>query len=211
MGHSDYAPSIFLTAHDPFTGRLEIPQSPFVCALAAAELAHLIVDRRLRLAGGQFVPADLLPDRDVKADALSADGPYRAIDDYVVDRVSRQDAANAVEDVIGAIGSPLYETIADTLVQDGTVRRSEQRRTGGPQFPAVNVLVASGPRLRLNQVIREPRAATLAAAVNIALICALGLENLLEVEISRAFREELHHNLPSQLRILVAGAARAAA
>ena len=75
----------------------------------------------------------------------------------------------------------------------------------------MNVLVASRPRLRLDQVIREPRTATLADALKIALICALQVEHLLEAEMSHAFRDDLQRNLPAQLRMLISEAELAAA
>ena len=60
-------------------------------------------------------------------------------------------------------------------------------------------------------MVREPATFTLAGAVNVALLGALGIERLLESEPSREFLDELNRNLPSQLQMLVAGAAAAAA
>ncbi len=60
-------------------------------------------------------------------------------------------------------------------------------------------------------MVREPSTFTLAGAVNVALLGALGIERLLETEPSKEFLDELNRNLPSQLQMLMAGAAAAAA
>ena len=55
MGHSDYAPNLFLVAHDSFTGRMEVSRELVLCGLVAAELAHLVVERRLGVADDRVV------------------------------------------------------------------------------------------------------------------------------------------------------------
>ena len=60
-------------------------------------------------------------------------------------------------------------------------------------------------------MVREPATFTLAGAVNVALLGALGIERLLEAEPTKEFLDELNRNLPSQLQMLLAGAAAAAA
>ena len=55
MGHSDYAPNLFLVAHDSFTGRMEVSRELVLCGLVSAELAHLIVERRLGVADDRIV------------------------------------------------------------------------------------------------------------------------------------------------------------
>ena len=57
-------------------------------------------------------------------------------------------------------------------------RRGIGRRTGD-RYPAADLLRASGPRLRLDHMVREPSTFTLAGAVNVALLGALGIEGLL--------------------------------
>ena len=58
MGHSDYAPNLFLVAHDSFTGRMEVSRELVVCGVVTAELAHLVVERRLAVADDRIVVAE---------------------------------------------------------------------------------------------------------------------------------------------------------
>ena len=58
-------------------------------------------------------------------------------------------------------------------------------------------------------MVREPATFTLAGAVNVAVLGALGIERLLESEPTTEFLAALHENLPSQLQSLLEGAADA--
>ena len=213
MGHTEYAPNLFLVAHDSFTGRMEVSRELVLCGLVASEVAHLIVERR----GGRRL--GLADDRIVvptsgAAPVDSADPAGREVDDYVVTSVRQQSSSHTVRVWAESLGEVLYGLIADDLVEQGIVRRERRRlvtRRGADRFPAVDLLRASGPRLRLDSMVREPSTFTLAGAVNVGLLGALGIEGLLETELTKEFLDELNHNLPSQLQMLMAGAAAAAA
>ena len=213
MGHSDYAPNLFLVAHDSFTGRIEVSRELVLCGLVTAELAHLIIERRL----------SVLDDRIVVAETSEAARPPTRrpedeagveIDNFVVSSVRQQHTTHSVRIWADSLGEVIYGLIADNLVEQGVVRRERRRmiaRRTGDRFPAADLLRASGPRLRLDHMVREPATFTLAGAVNVALLGSLGIEQLLESEPTKEFLDELNRNLPSQLQALMAGAAAAAA
>jgi hypothetical protein len=209
MGHIEYAPNLFLVAHDSFTGRMEVSRELVLCGLVASEVAHLIVERRLGIADDRIVVPTSGP-----APVDSADPAGREVDDYVVTSVRQQSSSHTVRVWAESLGEVLYGLIADDLVEQGIVRRERRRlvtRRGADRFPAVDLLRASGPRLRLDSMVREPSTFTLAGAVNVGLLGALGIERLLETELTKEFLDELNRNLPGQLQMLMAGAAAAAA
>jgi hypothetical protein len=213
MGHSEYAPNLFLVAHDSFTGRMEVSRELVLCGLVSAELAHLIVERRLGVADDRIVvtetPGSVRPPARGPEDEAGME-----IDEYVVASVRQQSSTHTVRVWAESLGEVVYDLLADNLVEQGVVRRERRRvitRRTGDRFPAADLLRASGPRLRLDHMVREPATFTLAGAVNVALLGALGIERLLETEPSREFLDELNRNLPSQLRMLLAGATAAAA
>ena len=68
--------------------------------------------------------------------------------------------------------------IARAARAQGVVRRERRKvigRRSGDKFPAADLLRASGPRLRLDHMVREPSTFNLAGAVNVAL---LGVERV---------------------------------
>jgi len=213
MGHSDYAPNLFLVAHDSFTGRMEVSRELVLCGLVTAELAHLVIERRLGVVDDHVTITEI-----AGAVRPPARGPEDEagveIDDYVVASVKQQQSTHSVRVWAESLGEVVYGLLADNLVEQGVVRRERRRvitRRTGDRFPAADLLRASGPRLRLDHMIREPATFTLAGAVNVALLGALGIERLLEAEPSKEFLDELNWNLPSQLQMLMAGAAAAGA
>lgn len=213
MGHSDYAPNLFLVAHDSFTGRMEVSRELVLCGLVTAELAHLVIQRRLAVADDRIVLGESAgtarPPAGGPVDQAGAE-----VDEYVETSVRQQHSSHSVRAWSESMGEVLYELIADNLVDRGVVRRERRRVIGrrtGDRYPAADLLRASGPRLRLDHMVREPTTFTLAGAVNVALLGALGIERLLETEPTKEFLDELNRNLPSQLQLLMAGAAAAAA
>lgn len=213
MGHSDYAPNLFLVAHDSFTGRMEVSHELVMCGLVAAEVAHLVIERRLGIADDRITvveaPGAVRPPARTPEDEAGAE-----IDDYVVSSVRQQQTTHTVRVWTESLGEVVYGLIADNLVDQGVVRRERRRGLGrrtGDRFPAADLLRASGPRLRLDHMVREPATFTLAGAVNVALLGNLGIERLLEAEPSKEFLDELNRNLPGQLQMLMAGVAAAAA
>lgn len=213
MGHSDYAPNLFLVAHDSFTGRMEVSRELVLCGVVAAELAHLVVQRRLAVAEDRIVLGESAgaarPPAGGPVDQAGAD-----VDEYVETSVRQQQSSHSVRAWAESMGDVLYELVADNLAEQGVVRRERRRVIGrrtGDRYPAADLLRASGPRLRLDHMIREPTTFTLAGAVNVALLGALGIERLLETEPTKEFLNELNRNLPAQLQLLMAGAAAAAA
>lgn len=213
MGHSDYAPNLFLVAHDSFTGRMEVSRELVLCGLFAAEVAHLVIERRLGFADDRVVvtevPGAVRPPARRPEDEAGVE-----IDDYVVSSVRQQSTTHNVKVWAESLGDVLYGLIADNLVEQGVVRLERRRGLGrrtGDRYPAADLLRASGPRLRLDHMVREPATFTLAGAVNVGLLGKLGIERVLEAEPSKEFLDELNRNLPTQLQMLMAGVAAAAA
>jgi hypothetical protein len=201
MGHSEYAPNLFLVVHDPFSGKLEISRELLDCGLVAAELAHLIIDGWLEIVDDRVV--------------IAGGGPCSdQVDAFVVQSVARQRNQHTVRIWIETLGEVLHGLIADSLIDQRIIRREQRRglvRRGPEQFPAVDLLRASGPRLRLDSMLRDPSSFTLAGAVNAALIGAMGIERILETDVDREFFDELARNLPTQLRALMDGVTSAVA
>ena len=213
MGHSDYAPNLFLVAHDSFTGRMEVSRELVLCGLVAAEFAHLAIERRLGVADDRIIfvetPGSVRPPARGPEDEAGAE-----IDDYVVSSVKQQQSTHTLRVWAESLGEVVYDLVAENLVAQGVVRRERRKvigRRSGDKFPAADLLRASGPRLRLDHMVREPSTFNLAGAVNVAVLGALGIERLLESEPSREFLDELNRNLPTQLQMLVSGVAAAAA
>jgi hypothetical protein len=213
VGHNDFAPSLFLVAHDPFTGRSDINRDLLVCGLAASQLAHLIISRRIEISGGRVVVSGAGPNS-VPQGAAGSGPPRRSdllIDNFVIDSLRREDSPHGVSAWCVALGEQVYGLVSDALVEAGVLRRVDPRRgvTGrsAARFPAVDVLTASSPRLELDHMVREPATATLARAVNLALIARLGIESVLEAELTRDYVDQLHHTLPTQLQMLMIGVA----
>ena len=83
------------------------------------------------------------------------------------------------------------------------------------RFPAVDLLAAARPRLRVEHMLRSPEEFDLPGAMVAVLIQVLGAESMLDPELDRtAVRElsaRLEANLPVHLRALVEGVRTAVA
>ena len=211
MGHSEFAPNLFLVAHDSFTGRMEVSRELVECGLVASEMAYLMIERRLGIADDVIIALEPSGPRPAPENPVEAAGAE--LDEYVVASVRQQETNHTVRVWAESLGEVIYGLVADDLVAQGIVRRERRRvsRRAADKFPAVDLLRASGPRLRLDHMINEPATFTLAGAVNVALIAALGIEKLLESGPSKEFLEQLDRNLLTQLRMLMAGVASTAA
>jgi hypothetical protein len=167
------AARLFLILHDPFSGRCAVSPMALRCALVGAELAELILNRRVAMANGLIVPGD--------ASALGTD----ALSAFVVGAITRQPDNYPVPVWLAAIGDAVAELVAARLMEVGILVRTKSllRRRG--RFPAINLLAAAGPRVRLEYMVRTPEDADVASATCAALIDAVGAARVLQGDTSR--------------------------
>ncbi len=167
------AARLFLVLHDPFSGRCAVSPMALRCALVGAELAELILNRRVAMANDLIVPGEASAPG---TDALSA---------FVVGAITRQPEPYPVPVWLAAIGDAVAELVAARLMEVGILVRTRSliRRRG--RFPAINLLAAAGPRVRLEYMVRTPDDADVASATCAALIDAVGAGRVLQGETSR--------------------------
>jgi hypothetical protein len=192
----------FLIAHDPFDGgRLAISTEILGCGLVGAEIADLVLARRLRIDGDDVVVTE-------------PGGQVDDIDGYVLEAVDGQESVHSVRSWIEPLQDGLYALIGDRLVAAGILRREQGTRRIGrgrqpDRFPADDLLAACAPQQRLEQLLRSPKDLTLASGVLAALLGVLGVDRLLPTAIDRTtLREmlvEIEQNLPTDLRTVCDG------
>lgn len=203
MSHRALAVDFFLIAHDPFNdGKLRIGPELLGSGLVGAEIAELVMARRLRVDGECLVP-------------LNTSGPLDDLGDYVLENVVNQPAAHSVKSWIEPLQDGVYALVGRQLVMTGMVRREAGARRltrGGRQpdrFPANDLLAATRPQQHLEQLLRAPRDLSLAAGMLAALIAALGLDGLLDPNLDRGIMRELlieiEQHLPADLAAVCDG------
>jgi len=196
------AVDFFLIAHDPFDeGRLRISPELLGCGLVGAQLADLVLSRRLGIAGDDLV-------------ILEPGGQLDEVDDYVIEAVGSQESAHPVRSWVEPLQDGLYALIGRKLVASGMVRRQQgsRRISRGRQpdrFPPNDLLAACRSQQQLEQLLRTPSELTLAAGTLAVLIGVLGMDALLNPELDRAtLREiltEIEQFLPGDLRAVCDG------
>lgn len=200
---------MLLLLHDVFTGKPQVAPRLLCSGLAAAELSELIMARYLAIEGDYVIRA---PMRDQGLDELDA---------LVMGMIASQSGAHTVRSWVQALGEPVYDVVTKLAVREGTVRRQSgaRRLTGrGPtRFPAVDLITASGPRLRLEHKLRTPVELDEPAAVLAGVLGALKLDRIVDVDrvdrdraAVRASLAAATSSLPIDLRSLIAGVEAAA-
>ncbi|HZG90941.1 MAG TPA: GPP34 family phosphoprotein [Pseudonocardia sp.] len=169
---------MFLVLHDPFTGKPEVGQDLMKSSLVASELSDLIMSRHLGMEDDHVVVAG--------TGGLESD----EIATFVAHSIDQQPGSHTVRNWIRALGDTVYEMVAGLAVQSGTVRRQPAawRPTGrrADRFPAVDLLRAAGPRLRLEHKLRTPRELDLETSVLAGVLGSLRLERVIDVQRDRA-------------------------
>jgi hypothetical protein len=206
MTQDTLAGRMFLILHDPFTGKPEVGLEPLKNSLVAASLAELMLQRRLGMQDDRVVVVD--PRRNGSDE----------IGTFVVENVQRQRGAHPVKTWLEGLADVIYELIARGLVSDGIVRRERGRRLvkrASDHFPAVDLLRAAGPRVRLEHMLRVPRDLDMAGAALAGIVRALDAERVLDRDRDRAaVRSSVTaaaHHLPPELMGLVDGVQSAVA
>ncbi len=189
------AARLFLILHDPFSGRCAVSSTTLRCVLVGAELAELILNRRVALENELIVLGEPSAPG---ADALSA---------FVVGAIGRQPESYAVPVWLSAIGDAVVELVAARLMEAGILARSKSLLGRRGRFPAINLLAAAGPRVRLVHMVREPQECDVAGATCAALIDAVGAGRVLQGDLSRRELRRgltgLAATLPADLRSVV--------
>lgn len=206
MESDQMATGLFLIAHDEFTGKLRISPDLLGCGLVGAQLAELVMAGRLAVEDNRVVPAGA---RGSGQDEIGA---------FVVDSVQRQPARHTVRAWTETFAPVLHELVSRRLVDLGVVRREQGRgvlRRRTDRFPAVDLLKAARPRVRLEAMLRNPRELDLKGGFTAALVWTLGIDAVLDPDIDRAAARDLvgHivDNLPTDLRALLNGTQAAVA
>ncbi|MHA6624992.1 GOLPH3/VPS74 family protein [Pseudonocardia sichuanensis] len=208
------AARMFLILHDPFTGKALVRASAVRIAVAGAELADLALARPGR---GQLVALE--NDRVVLAGTRPRRLDY--ISSFVVDSIRSQPEAHSATVWTAALADHVFDLVLAQLITEGVVQRQQGGLFGrsSRRFPAVDLLAAAGPRVRLEHALRsdtradgagapdDERALDEETAVLLAVLAAVGGERTLDLD--RAARRRLTaaaaDALPLDLRNLVTG------
>jgi hypothetical protein len=177
MTQETLARRIFLILHDPFTGKPGVSLDGVKYGLVTAGLAGLVTQRRLGVHNGRVT---VLERRGRGSDDVAAflmQGIYGRPDTYI--------ARSWVE----AFTDPVYELVARGLVADGIVRHENGGRRlvrrNPDRFPAVDLVRAAGPKVRLEHMLSSPHDLDFDGAMLAAIIQALHLDHVIDLERER--------------------------
>lgn len=199
MQSIELAEQFFLIGHDEFSGKPAVSHELVECGLVGALLGGLVIESRLAVKEGRVV-------------VLDGAGDGNDVTDKLVRTVDQQTTSHRVRTWAEQLGPYIYGVVAERLVAAGTLRRERGRTLfgrSGERYPAVDLYHAARPRLMLNHVIRHREEMDLDQAVVIALLAAVGIEQVLGLDMNRDMVRNLINSLinamPSQLQELMAG------
>ncbi|HEY0815696.1 MAG TPA: GPP34 family phosphoprotein [Pseudonocardia sp.] len=188
------AARLFLILHDPFNGRCAVSPMALRCAVVGAELAELVLNRRVAMVDELIVLGETYAPG---TDALSA---------FVVGAIARQPESYGVPTWLAAIGDAVAELVTARLMESGILARTKAP-LGRCRYPAINLLAAAGPRVRLEYMVHHPAECDVAGATCAALVDAVGAGRVLQGDVGRKqLRRGLAAvtaQLPPDLRSLV--------
>jgi hypothetical protein len=171
MSRDKLASRVFLILHDQFSGKPLLRPTAVKIAVAGAELAELTLAHRIGMENDRIVVADARPR---KLDHVST---------FVIDSIRSQRDSHTVPVWLAALAERLFDLVATQLVDEGVVHRQRGGVLLGrsaTRFPAADLLAASGPRVRLEHVLRTPRELDPASAAVAAVLGAVGAERVLD-------------------------------
>lgn len=196
MVHDALARRMFLILHDPFSGQPGVPPKSVRHGLVTAGLADLVMHRRIVVENGRAIAVD--PPRN--------EGPD--VDVFLVGSI-QPDGSDITRSWVEAVGDTVYELVARRLVADRVVRREAggRRRRHPDRFPAVDLLRAAGPGVRLEHMLRSPHDMDLVGATLAGIIDCLRMESVLDGDRDRAAVKRSAaaavRQLPADLRTLL--------
>src|SRR5262245_56670382 len=129
MASIDLAEQFFLIGHDEFSGWPDVSYELMECGLVGALFGSLIIEGRRGVKEG-------------KVHALDPEPTGEDLADRLVTTVDRQSVNHRVRTWTEQLGAFAYRTIAERLVDSGTLRREAGRKLlgrAGERYPAVNL------------------------------------------------------------------------
>jgi hypothetical protein len=201
------ATSFFLLCHDVMTGKPLVKADLLRCGVVGAQFADLLLAGRVQMLDARVTPLD---DRlDEMSDRAAA---------YVLEAVLSQPETHIVRTWVDNF-EVLPELVARQLVEQGLVRREAPAsllRHRPDRFPAVDLVRAAGPSVRMRHALLTPQDMDLDNGVLAALIWAVGADSgTLQLEVdrdqARAVVKQIVAGLFPQMAELVEGVRAAAA
>jgi hypothetical protein len=207
MTQNALARKMFLVLHDPFSGKALGPPKLIQYAVVTAGLAELVMHRWLAVENGRIAPAGEWHDGggdDVRAVLVGGVGPA---------------GSNITRTWVEEVGDAVFHEVVRGLVAERVVRREVRggllRRNTTVRFPAVNLLSAAGPRVKLEHMLRSPHDMDIVGTTFAAILDCLRLETVLDGDCDRAMVRRAAgaavRSLPADLRELLTEVARAVA
>jgi hypothetical protein len=194
---------LFLTLHDPFTGKGEVSQELLECGVAAAQIADLVIARRLAVVDDQLLVAE--------PGQAGSTGPSDEVDSYVLGNLADQSRTYSVRTWVTSLGSSVTDLVVRELGDAGVVRHERGRRglrgRKPDRFPARDLLRASSPRNRVRHMLAHPAEFDLHGATLASMVGALGVEGVFEVDDTRDLLRELNEHMPSSVQAVITGLA----
>jgi hypothetical protein len=182
--HEEY----FLLAHDDYTGRAHIDADVLAAGLAGALLAGLVIAGCLDARGGYVR-------------ALDGTGPPDGVTADAVAAIAAR--AHPVPWWVECLAPSVYSRTGEDLVREGVLTRAPAGLfRGGIRYPAVDALVAAGPRVRLRHEADAARPVPPAPAV--ATLAALALRTGLHKVIADAANRSARDGLAALARAVPA-------
>jgi hypothetical protein len=205
MTQETLARRMFLILHDPFSGKPGVGIEPLKYGLVSAALADLVIQERLGLTGGRVVVADA---RGNGADDVAA---------FLVGSIQHGPDWDISRSWVESFTDIVYELVARGLMADGVVRREHGGRRvvrrNPDRFPAVDLLRAAGPKIRLEHMLRSPQDLDAAGAALAGIVRALQMDRVIDTDSDRtSVRSALTaaaERMPADVKALVNGVAAA--
>jgi hypothetical protein len=191
---------LFLTLHDPFTGKPEVSLELLECGVSAAQLADLVMARQL----------EVIDDHVVLAGPVQP-GSADEVGNYVLGCVADQSQTYPMRMWVGSLGGAVTDLVVRELLYAGVVQQERGRRglrgRKPDRFPAKDLLRASSSRNRVRHMLSHPAEFDLAGATIASIVGALGAERIFEVGDTRDVLRELNTHMPLPLQAVMAGLA----
>lgn len=193
------ATKLFLILHDSFSGKPVVRQSAIKRGVIGAELADLIMARRIGMENDRIVLAD---EGRRGADYLST---------FLLESIRSQPEAYSVPVWVATLANRLFDLLASLLVSEGVVRRvpGSRLRRSADRFLPEDLLAAAGPRVRLEHDLNSAADLDLPTQIVAALIGAIGAARTIDTDngrgVARRRIEQITSGLPLDLRDLIIG------
>lgn len=201
MKQETLARRMFLILHDPFSGKPGVDIEPMKQGVVTAALADLVMKRRLRVADWSVTVLEPSP------------GGTDDVSELIIGSIKGGYGSDIMRSWVESFTDLVYELVARGLMADRVVRRQHGgrrvMRRNPDRFPALDLLRAAGPRVRLEYMLRSPHDMDLDGVVLAGIIHALHLDSVLDTDRDRAaVRSALAtavEYLPADLRGLIDG------